>query len=566
MNRKVQLFSITCKFTNTNVTLNYKTMIKKFTISALALTLCFSAFAQEPINSAVVQKIRTEGLEKSKAMEIAYKITDVAGPRLSNSPGLKRAQDWAVKYFNEIGLKNVHLEAWGEFGKGWQVDKFYAATTLPFYRPIIGSPKAWTPGTNGPIKSDVILIQADTITDLAKYKGKLKGKIVMIESALIQPLKNSYTADVLRYNDEDLAKMAAAEPQAPGAGRGGNRPGAGGNQRAMMLRLGAVRAAIDSMLLVEKIGLKLTYARGSYGTFFTSNGASYRLDAKPVNPELEVSSEDYLHILRLLRGGEKVELEAEVKTSFFDKDPKGYNVVAEIPGTDPTLKSEIVMLGGHYDSWHSGTGATDNGAGSTVMIEAMRILKAIDFKPKRTIRIALWSSEEQGLYGSRGYVAEHFGTPASNATPAFGARPATEAKELVLKPEHEKLSAYYNLDNGTGTIRGIYLQGNASVKDIFQTWLTPFADLGAKTITIGNTGGTDHLAYDGIGLPGFQFIQDPMDYNTRTHHSNQDVFDRLVEDDLKKSATIVASFVYHTSERAEKLPRKEIPAPQAARQ
>ncbi|MEE1946150.1 M20/M25/M40 family metallo-hydrolase [Pedobacter sp. KR3-3] len=520
--------------------------MKNFTMSALALGLCFSAFAQEPVNSAAVQKIRAEGLDKSKAMDIAYHITDVAGPRLSNSPGLKRAQDWALKYFNEIGLKNVHLEAWGEFGKGWQVDKYYAATTLPFYRPIIASPKAWTPGTNGPIKSEVILIKADTVTDLAKYKGKLKGKIIMIESVAIQPLKNSYAPDVVRFNDEALNNIM--KPMEPRTGRPGQA--GGNNQRAMMLRMMANRAAIDSVLLTEKIGLKLTYARGSYGTFFTSNGASYKLDAKPVSPELEVSSEDYLHILRLLRGGEKVEMEAEVKTSFYDKDPKGYNVIGEIPGTDPKLKDEVVMIGGHYDSWHSGTGATDNAAGSTVMIEAMRILKAIDFKPKRTIRIALWSSEEQGLFGSRGYVKEHFADPT----------------DMVTKPEHAKLSAYYNLDNGTGTIRGVYLQGNAAVKDIFQSWLTPFEDLGAKTITINNTGGTDHQAFDGVGLPGFQFIQDPMDYNTRTHHSNQDVFDRLVEDDLKKSATIVASFVYHTSERAEKLPRKEMPKPQPPRQ
>lgn len=520
-------------------------MMKNFTLSAIALGLSFTAFAQEPVNSAIVQKIRTEGLDKSKAMDIAYHITDVAGPRLSNSPGLKRAQDWAVKYFKDMGLKNVHLEAWGEFGKGWQVDKYYAATTLPFYRPIIASPKAWTPGTNGPIKAEVILIKADTITDLDKYKGKLAGKIVMIESPLVQPLKNSYTPDVIRFTDSVLNKMAAATPQTVGG-----RPGNFNNQRAMLLRTLRMRAVIDSMLLVEKIGLKLSYARGSYGTFFTSNGASYKMDAKPVSPELEVSSEDYLHILRLLRGGQKVELEADIKTTFYDKDPKGYNVIAEIPGTDPKLKDEIVMLGGHFDSWHAGTGATDNAAGSTVMIEAMRILKAIDFKPKRTIRIALWSSEEQGLFGSRGYVKEHFADPA----------------DMKPKPEHGKLSAYYNLDNGTGAIRGVYLQGNAAVKDIFQAWINPFADLGAKTITINNTGGTDHQAYDAVGLPGFQFIQDPMDYNTRTHHTNQDTFDRLVEDDLKKSATIVASFVYHTSERAEKLPRKEMPKPAPARQ
>ncbi len=519
-------------------------MIKKLTLCALVVSLGYFAFAQEPVNTEAIKMIRAEGMEKSKALNIAYQITDVAGPRLSNSPGLKRAQDWAIKYFKEIGLKKVKLEAWGDFGKGWQVDKYYAATTAPFYRPIIASPKAWTPSTNGPIKSEVILIKADTVTDLDKYKGKLKGKIIMIESVTIAPLKNSYTPEVTRYTEENLTKMAAAEPAATGASRT-IRPASNNNQMAMMMKMRETRIAINAMLLQEEVGLILTYARGSYGTFFTSNGASYKLDAPAVAPELEVSSEDYLHILRLLRGGEKVEIEAEVKTSFYDKDPKGYNVLAEIPGTDPNLKSEIVMLGGHYDSWHAGTGATDNGAGSIVMIEAIRILKAIDFKPKRTIRIALWSSEEQGLFGSRGYVAQHF----------------ADQKAMITKPEHEKLSAYYNLDNGTGTIRGVYLQGNAAVKDIFQGWINPFEDLGAKTITIGNTGGTDHLAFDAVGLPGFQFIQDPMDYGTRTHHSNMDTFDRLVEDDLKKSATIVASFVYHTSERAEKLPRKEMPKP-----
>lgn len=520
-------------------------MIKRFTIGALAIAFFFSAFAQEPVNNEAIQKIRKEGLENSKVMDIAFQITDVIGPRLANSPGIKRGRDWAVKYFNELGLKNAKQESWGDFGKGWSVEKYYAATTAPFYRPIIGYPKAWTPGTNGPIKSDVVLIKADTVTDLEKYKGKLTGKIVVIESVMVQPLKNSYTPDVTRYTDEKLAEMAAAEPAAPRQGR----PAGNNNQMAMMMRMRQNRAAINELLLQEKVGLILTYARGNYGTFFTSNGASYAVDAKPVAPELEVSAEDFLHILRLLRAGQKVEVEAEVKTTFYPQDVKGYNVIAEIPGTDKKLKDEIVMLGGHFDSWHSGTGATDNAAGSIVMIEVMRILKAIDFKPKRTIRIALWDAEEQGLHGSRGYVKQHFADPT----------------KMELLPEHGKLSAYYNLDNGTGAVRGIYLQGNAGAKDIFQAWLNPFADLGAKTVTINNTGGTDHQAYDAVGLPGFQFIQDPMDYNTRTHHTNQDTYDRLVEDDLKKSATIIASFVYHTSERAEKIPRKELPKPVAPR-
>ncbi|RYZ24077.1 MAG: M20/M25/M40 family metallo-hydrolase, partial [Sphingobacteriales bacterium] len=385
------------------------------------------------------------------------------------------------------------------------------------------------------------------------YKGKLAGKIVMMDRTPMQIRPND-KADIARNTDEALAKMAAALPPTPnaaGAPRPANPQAANNNQMAMMMRMRAVQQAITTMLVEEKVGLVLTQARNSsYGTLFTSNGASYALDAKPVAPELEVSSEDFLHIYRLLKAGKPVEVEAEVKTSFYDQDPKGYNVVAEIPGTDKALKSELVMLGGHYDSWHAGTGATDNASGSAVMMEAVRILKALKFQPRRTIRIALWSSEEQGLHGSRNYMLKHFGDPST----------------MVLKDDHKKLSAYYNLDNGTGKIRGIYLQGNAASRDIFQAWLDPFKDLGASTVTISNTGGTDHQAYDALGLPGYQFIQDPMDYSTRTHHSNMDTYERLSEDDLKQAATIVASFVYHTSQRDAMMPRKELPKPRPVAQ
>jgi carboxypeptidase Q len=514
------------------------------TITLLFATNYFSAFSQEKVDLAIIQKIRNEGLENSKVMNIAFQITDVSGPRLANSPGLKRAQDYAIKQFNEWGLKNVHMEAWGTFGKGWQVEKYYAATTLPYYHAIIASPKAWTPGTNGPIKSEVVLIKADTITDLDQLKGKLAGKIVMFDASTNRALENSYKPDAVRHADTTLTAMAAAGPAAARAAR----PGNAGDRMAQMMRLRQNRTLILERLKEENVGLILTYARGSYGTFFTSNGASFALDAKPVSPELEVSSEDFLHIFRLLKAGQKVEVEADLKTTFFDKDPQGYNVIAEIPGTDKKLKDEVVIIGGHYDSWHAATGATDNAAGSAVMMEAMRVLKAINFKPKRTLRIVLWSSEEQGLFGSKGYVAKHYGDP----------------KTMALTPDQKKVSAYYNLDNGTGAIRGIYLQGNEAARTIFQNWLTPFNDIGAKTVTLSNTGGTDHLAFDAVGIPGFQFIQDPMDYGTRTHHSNQDTYDRLVEEDLKRSATIVASFIYNTSERKEMIPRKTLPEPQPA--
>jgi Zn-dependent M28 family amino/carboxypeptidase len=303
----------------------------------------------------------------------------------------------------------------------------------------------------------------------------------------------------------------------------------------------AMRGALNNFMQQEGVALILSQGRGTDGTVFTTNGASYADTAKAALPELETSGEDYLRIVRLLRAGQKVQMEADVQTQFFTDDLKGYNVVAELPGTDKKLKDQIVMIGGHFDSWHAGTGATDNAAGSAVMMEAMRILKTIGFKPKRTIRVALWSSEEQGLFGSRGYVAAHFG------------------KRDSLKAEQSKVSAYYNLDNGTGKIRGVYLQGNAAVGPIFKSWLEPFKDLGATTVTISNTGGTDHQSFDAVNIPGFQFIQDGMDYNTRTHHSNQDTYDRLVEDDLKQAATIVASFVYNTAQRQDMLPRKEAP-------
>ncbi len=497
-----------------------------------------SVLAQEAVDQAVVQKIRHEGLQNSQVMQTAFYLTDVSGPRLSGSPELKHAQEWAVNKFKTWGLANVKLEPWGKFGKGWEVQKNYAAITAPYYHAIIAIPKAWTGSTGGPIKGDVVLIKADTSTDLNQYKGKLAGKIVIFDNAA--KLKADTTPDFIRYTDQQLAEMANATAQ-PAAVRNPNA--ANSPQMMARRRMFVMRAAINRFLADEHVGLVLSQARGTDGTVFTTNGASYADTAKMAAPELETSGEDYNRIVRLLKGGIAVQMEADVQTRFLTDDLQGYNVIAEIPGTDKKLKEQVVMIGGHFDSWHGATGATDNAAGSAVMMEAMRILKAINFKPKRTIRVALWSSEEQGLFGSRGYVASHFGDP----------------KTMEMKPEQQKLSAYYNLDNGTGKIRGIYLQGNTAAGPIFKNWLEPFADLGAATITIRNTGSTDHVAFDAVGIPGFQFIQDPMDYFARTHHSNQDTYDRLVEDDLKQAATIVASFVYNTAQRPEMMPRKEQP-------
>jgi carboxypeptidase Q len=502
-----------------------------------------TALAQDTPDPVMTQKIRDEGLNHSQVMDIAFHLTDASGPRLAGSPALKRAQEWAVNQLKTWGMVNAAREPYGKFGKGWEVQKNYAAITTPYYHALIGIPKAWTPGTNGPIKSEIVYIKADSVADLAKYKGKLKGKIIITDAPV--PVEQNFTKPYAsRYTDEQLDVMAKALPPAPagGAAGGQRRPGGG--------RGGAgLTAALAQFEVTEGVGLVLSQARGTDGTVFTGGGNAYRDTAKMPAPQLETSGEDYQRILRLVKAGEKVTLEADIKTEFFDKDLDGYNVVGEIPGTDPKLKDQLVMVGGHLDSWHGATGGTDNAAGSAVMLEVMRILSRVGFHPRRTIRIALWSGEEEGLLGSRGYATNHFGDRAT----------------MQLKPEQAKVSAYYNLDNGTGKIRGVYLQGNAAAGPIFQQWLAPFKDLGATTITISNTGGTDHQSFDAVGIPGFQYIQDPMDYDTRTHHSNQDTYDKLSEADLKQAATIVASFVYNTSQRDEMIPRKELPKPAPAR-
>jgi carboxypeptidase Q len=515
-------------------------MKRKLLFSCLLIAgIAGSALAQNEGDAAMLQKIRDEGLNHSKVMETAFYLTDVSGPRLAGSPGLKRAQDWAVGQLKTWGLVNAAREPWGKFGKGWEVQKNYAAITVPYYHAIIAIPKAWTPGTNGPITGDVVVVKIDTVADFAQYQGKLAGKIVMFDSNM--KLAEGTKPDLTRYTEEELEKMENATP----APRGGQRNGPN-RQMANFMRLRALRTATYAFLQQENVALILSQARGTDGTVFTTNGASYADTAKAVPPELETSGEDFLRIQRLVKAGIAVKMEADIKTQFFTDDLQGYDVVAEIPGTDKKLKDQLVIIGGHLDSWHGATGATDNGAGSAVMMETMRILKAVGFKPKRTLRICLWSSEEQGLFGSRFYVLNHFGDP----------------KTMQLKPDQAKVSAYYNLDNGTGKIRGIYLQGDSAARPIFKPWLEGFKDLGAGTVTISNTGGTDHLSFDAVGIPGFQFIQDSMDYGTRTHHSNQDTYDRLSEDDLKQAATIIATFVYNTSQRDEMIPRQELPKPQ----
>jgi hypothetical protein len=514
-----------------------------------------------PADTDAIAKIRDEGLNRSQVMQTLSYLSDVIGPRLTGSPSMKRANEWARDTLSTWGLQNAHLEAWGPFGRGWTLKKFSAQIVSPQDIPLIAFPKAWSPGFRG--SGEVVFLDATDEAGLAKYKGKLKGAIVL--DAPPPVLKPHFDPRGVRYTDAQLAEMADAAPRTPGSRQGRGGPG-GAFQNAM--RFSAVKM---QFLTNEGAALIVDPSRaGDAGTLFVQSATvpqapdtprDKRISAWSVNapkfpPQIVVASEHYNRMVRMIQQGVKLRMDVDLAVEFDNHDPMAYNTVAEIPGTD--LKDEVVMLGGHMDSWHGGTGATDNGAGDAVCMEAVRILQACHLQPRRTIRIALWSGEEEGLYGSRAYVAQHFGSraPAPGAAPTQGFGGPTGP--LTTKPEYEKISAYYNLDNGTGKIRGVYLQGNEAVRPIFKEWLAPFADLGATTLTIRNTGSTDHVSFDAIGIPGFQFIQDEIEYETLTHHSNMDVYDHLSGDDLKQASTIMAAFIYETAMRNEKLPRKAL--------
>ena len=513
----------------------------------LALTaimaLPVSSHAQdEKLDLPTIQKIRDEGLQHSHVMDIAFHLTDASGNRLTASPGFYRAARWAKQQLSDWGLVNAALDPWGDFGKGWELQKSYVALTAPYYKPLIAYPKAWCSGTNGPRSAGVLLISATDSAGLDRYKGQLAGKILIPE--VNETYQQNFKPDATRWTDEQLDSMSKIVMKPVDTAELRRR-------REQFRRNGnmAFLNALRNMAQSEgAVAILSESPRGHDGTLFVQGGGAYKADAPANFLDIVITLEDYTSIVRLLKAGTPVTLDADVQTKFYTDDTKGYNVVAEIPGTDKTLKDEVVMLGGHLDSWHSATGATDNAAGCTVMMEAIRILKTLGIKPRRTIRIALWSGEEEGLLGSRGYVKKTFADPAT----------------MQLLPAHEKFAGYFNIDNGTGKIRGIYLQGNEACRPIFTQWLQPFRDLGATTVTISNTGGTDHQSFDAVGLPAFQFIQDEIEYSTRTHHTNMDSYEHLREDDLKQIATIVAAFVYNTAQRDEKLPRKPLPEPRPA--
>lgn len=516
--------------------------MKKTTTYFLILLFTFAptVFGQQRSDAQIIADIKAEETQHSQIMDTLGYITDVFGPRLTSSPNLRHAQRWTADKMTSWGFDNVNLEPWGEFGKGWAVERFSAEMLEPTYDRLVAYPLAWSPGIEGTLTGSPVVVSIAKKTldeDLAKYHGKLKGAIVLNGTFDFNKPERRFEVPAKRFTAAEL-KKAEKEKDATKDGINGGAT----------TTLEAENKDWEEGLASYRMRYKFFRDEGVAAVLIPSNrpngvlGVQGFYDAQPdVNlPAFVVSREQYARMVRLTNRNIPVKVELNLQTRFYD-DPSGKNVVGEITGSDPKLKDEVVLLGGHFDSWHSGTGATDNGAGCISMLEALRILKAIGVKPRRTIRVALWEGEEQSYYGSYGYARKHFGDPDTG-------KPG---------PEYDKLDAYYNLDNGTGRIRGVFLQGNNAVRPIFKEYLKPFNSMGASTLTILNTGGTDHMIFDALNIPSFEFIQDPLDYETLTHHTNLDVLEAINEEDLKANAMIIAAFAYRTAMRDEKLPRKK---------
>jgi carboxypeptidase Q len=546
----------------------------------------------ETINYDDISKIKTEGMQRSQVMELNSWLSDVYAPRLSGSPTIVKAAEWAMGKMKEWGLVNVKMEPWPNrngFDRGWTNDKFYMQAVSPEKFPIPGTPTAWTSGTNGLVSGEVMLVTATTQEELDQYKGKLKGKWVITQAA--PDVAAMWDAPSKRYTPDQLDAMEGPRPQtefgvtppggarqgAPAAAtpaRQGGAPAAAQQAPAQGQRAGAPPAAAaqqapaggrggsgadarNNLFLAEGVLGTISTAPRGHG-MYTISGSRAADPAKTL-PAIVIAAEQYGRIARTLAKNIPVVIEADIKNTYYP-DPPVFNIVGEITGTDKA--DEVVLLGAHFDTWHAATGAADDGNGSAAMMEAMRILRATGVKLRRTVRIGLWEAEEQGLIGSREYVSAHYGgraqTQATGAPPAGGPPGGGRGAQgpLVLKPEHAKFSVYFNIDNGTGALRGIYTQGNDPVVPIFREWVELFRDLGMTTVTTRTTGGTDHQSFDAVGLPGFQFIQDEIEYNTVTHHTNMDTYERLQPRDNMQMATIVAGFAYLAANRDDLMPRK----------
>jgi carboxypeptidase Q len=531
----------------------------RFLIMSLILVFIVAslAYTQDRADYDMVSRIWEEEINRSQVMEILSYMSDVIGPRIPGSPAIRKACEWTSNKFKKWELKNVALEPWGEFGRGWSNEYISVHLVSPSYQPIIAYPIPWTSSTKGKIRGEPIYVDIDSKEDLEKHRGNLKGAIVLTQKSRQAP--PTFTASAIRMTQEDLDELSRTPiPVKP---RKKGKPPAKISWEEL-----------EDFFRSEEVGLLIEPSDSSRRDYGTVKVDAYEGEGKNhlkpnQNPRIVMAAEHYGRIFRIMDHKIPLVLEAEVVNKFYDDDLQGYNVVAEIPGTDK--KDELVMLGAHIDSWAGGTGAVDNAAGCAVVMEVMRILKELGVKPRRTIRAALWDAEEHGYFGSRGYIVKHFGDTDQETLSRgdweelekYWRNPLGDSKTLIAKPDYDKLSAYYNYDNGTGKILGIYLQENYSVRPVFEEWIKPLRDLGVGTLTMRNTHETDHNPFDWIGLPGFQFIQDEIDYMTRTHHTNQDVFDHCLPEDLIQSAIVLACFVYHTAMREEMLPRKPMPLP-----
>ena len=523
--------------------------------------------AKENLDLTAYQRIREEGLDHSHVMEYASALMDGIGPRLTGSPNLKRANEWARDQLTAMGCANAALVDWGEFGMGWQQLNTWVRMVSPDTAVFIAQAAPWSPSTNGAVSGSAIWMDIKKEEDLDKFKGKLAGKIVLLgEMREVKPVDKPL---FIRTDEKALAEIAE-HPLIPE--RHYEQYIEEYKKRRELMNKVAQFLASERALTVLLPSRDGHNGGGSGGTIFDDGSFgwfTYQREHAPPLPVAVMAIENYGRVYRLLKAGVPVTVEMNVETKFTGDHEHGFDTIAQIPGTDPKLKEEVVMVGGHLDSWASGTGATDNGAGTVVALEVMRILNTLHVQPRRTIRIGLWTGEEQGEFGSAGYVKQHFGyVPLSTAPdqiqlPEWMRKPAGPVQ---LKPEQQKISAYFNVDNGSGKILGIYLQENAAVAPIFAQWIEPLKDLGVTTLSMRDTGGTDHEQFDAVGIPGFQFIQDELDYDTRTHHSNMDVYERLERGDLAQAATVEAIFVYNTAMRDLMLPRKPVPHPELEEQ
>lgn len=514
----------------------------------IAIPPALWAQAPETVDYQMLGRIREEGMQRSQVMELISWLSDVKGPRLTGSPGFKEAGEWTVETLKRWGLSNVHYERW-PFGRGWSLERFSAHMIEPQVQPLIGYPKAWSPGTNGVISGEVVQVLINTPADFEKYRGTLKGKIVLPQAE--RDVRMLEGRIVLKMDEKDIAEAESTPIPAAGGPRFA-RPVVTPAQLNQFFVDEGVAAVLDrgadSDVSTGGSDLSWTTQRVDGGTIFVGSGGGREPNAAPVPVQVTLAVEHYNRMIRVLKKGIPVKVELDVRVKFHDEGatPNGFNIIAELPGTDPKLKDEIVLLGAHFDSWHSGTGATDNATGTAAMMEALRILKTLGVQPRRTIRIGLWGAEEQGLLGSRQYVKEHI------------------ADGTTLKPEQAKHSAYFNIDNGTGRIRGVWMQQNFGVQPVFQQWIAPLKDLGVTTLGPRSVTSTDHVPFDAAGIPGCQFMQERLEYNSRTHHSNMDVVDHVQRDDMVQMATVVAWFAYNAAMRDEKLPRKAMPAMRVA--